>query len=446
MANIVSNIFSIPELRKRIIFTLMILAIFRIGAQIPCPGVDPVVLQEQVSAKESDSKGGSRDLFSFFNLFTGGALQKLSLFTLGIMPYISASIIMQLLQVVIPHLQRLSKEEGDYGRKKIQSYTKYGTVFICIVQGIGLLFWIQNPQYGLDKAIEGGVTPYFIFTFLLITTTGTMFLLWMGEQITERGIGNGVSLIILAGIVARLPQSFIELISGKESEPITILIILFVFFLVIMLVSIDAQAIRKIPVQYARRGMVGPRFAPQATHIPFKINPSGVIPIIFASSVILFPTQLLQWFGTGSTLLQDIANSLQPGRIPYSMLYMLLVVFFAYFYTAIYFNPVEIADNMKKQGGFIPGIRPGQNTANFLSKMLNRLTLPGAIFLGLIAICPDFVQRIWGVSGGFAQLMGGTSILIMVGVSLDTMKQIESHLLMRNYSGFLKKGKIVGRR
>ena len=443
MSNVINNILSIPELRKRILYTLLFLAIFRIGTQIPVPMVNPQVLEERM-AQKSDQGGG--DILDFFDLFTGGALQQLSLFTLGIMPYISSSIIMQLLQVVIPHLERLAKE-GDYGRKKIQKYTKYGTLFLCIVQGIGLLFWIKNPDLKILDAIEGhSLSTQFTLTFLITTTTGTMFLLWLGEQITNKGIGNGVSLIIMGGIIARLPHSVYQLFMEKAENPISILIVLTVFVLVIGLVTIDAQAVRKIPVQYAKR-VVGPKiFSPQATHIPFKINPSGVIPIIFASSVILFPTQIAYMFGRGNPLVETIANALRPGQLGYSVLYMLLVIFFAYFYTAIYFNPAEIAENMKKQGGFIPGIRPGQNTANFLSKMLNRITLPGSIFLGLIAIFPDIVQSYLKISANFARLMGGTSILIMVGVALDTVKQIESHLLMRNYKGFLKKGKIIGRR
>lgn len=453
MANVFSNIFSIKELRGRIIFTLLMLAVFRIGAQVPCPGINPEALFE-VFGKTAANQG----ILALLNLFSGGALGQFSLFSLGIMPYISASIIMQLLKVVVPSLDRLSKE-GSYGQKKIDMYTKYGTLVLCVVQSVGLLFLLKNQVLNQNTPAAERVLgttelePFFIFTFVLTMTTGTMFLLWIGERITERGIGNGVSLLIFAGIVARLPLSVVQLYNSVQNQPgsvIMLVIILVIFGIIVGLVVAEQQAIRKIPVQYAKRVVGNRMYGAQATHIPFKINPSGVIPIIFASSVIIFPSQLLGLFGSSSEILRTIANSLSPGKIPYVIIYMALVVFFAYFYTAIYFNPVEIADRLKKEGGFIPGIRPGSHTTEYLSKVLNRITLPGAIFLGLVAVFPDIIVRLFkgsiDIPREFAYLMGGTSLLIMVGVGLDTAKQIESHLLTRNMGGFLKKSKIKGRR
>ncbi len=450
MASILTNIFTIKELRNRLFFTMFILAVFRIGAQIPCPGIDPVTLYK-VFGKGAESGG----FLAILNLFSGGALGQFALFSLGIMPYISSSIIMQLLKVVIPALDKLSKE-GGYGQRKIELYTKYGTLVLCLVQSIGLIFLLQKqiiPKardahlivVGANNEISAG----FIFTFVLTMTTGSMFLLWLGDRITERGIGNGVSMLIFAGIVARLPISIVQLITqateAQALNPISLIIVLFVFAVLMGLVVAEQQATRKIPVQYAKRVVGNRMYGAQSTHIPFKINPSGVIPIIFASSVIIFPSQLIGFFGSGSKTLTQIANQLGPGQPVYVILYFLLVIFFAYFYTAIYFNPVEIADRLKKEGGFIPGIRPGTHTSGYLSKVLNRITLPGSIFLGFVAVFPDLINSQLSL-GSFAYLMGGTSLLIMVGVGLDTAKQIESHLLTRNLSGFMKKSKLKGRR
>ena len=447
----IQNIFRLPDLRTRLLFTVLILSIFRVGAQIPCPGINPNALLN-VFGSQADT-----GFLAFLNLFSGGALGQFALFSLGIMPYISASIIMQLLKVVIPTLDKLSKE-GAYGQKKIELYTKYGTLLLCLIQSIGLLFLLNNqvlqsshPDAGRVLGVEG-MTPFFIFTFILTMTTGTMFLLWMGERITEQGLGNGVSLLIFAGIVARLPQSVGQLYVNVQQQPgnvILMVVVLLIFVGVIGLVVAEQQATRRIPIQYAKRVVGNRMYGAQSTHIPFKINPSGVIPIIFASSVIIFPSQLIGLFGASSVILQDIANSLSPGHVSYVILYMLLVIFFAYFYTAIYFNPVEISDRLKKEGGFIPGIRPGSHTSSYLSKVLNRITLPGAIFLGLVAVFPDLVLRFFSnisIPTGFAYLMGGTSLLIMVGVGLDTAKHIESHLLTRNLPGFMKRTKLKGRR
>ena len=442
-----NNVFSIPELRTKLIYTLLILAIFRLGAQIPAPGVDPVQLQD-IMANMAERAGGG--IFTFINLFTGGALQQLSIFALGIMPYISSSIIMQLLQSVFPALDRLAKEEGPAGRRKIQLYIKLGTILIAVIQAIGLLLWIKHT--GIAKAIygyseKGSLPGYFPLVFIFTLTAGEMFLVWLGEMITNYGISNGASVLIFAGILARVPSATYQLFEAKGgSDLISVLVAILVFVIVMGLVVLNNQATRRVPVQYPKRFVGARMYAPTTSYIPFKMNPAGVIAIIFAASLILFPAQLLSWFGRTSPLLQKLANWFAPGNLAYFILYFLLVIFFSYFYTAIYFNPTEIAENLKKQGGFIPGIRPGQQTAEFLSKLLNRITLPGAIFTGIIAIFPDIVQLFLNIPRSFARLMGGTSILIIVGVALDMVQQIESHLLMRNKPGFLRKGKIIGRR
>ncbi len=444
MIKVIKNIFMVKDLRDRVLFTIFILTVFRIGAQIPCPGIDPSALFEAFG--EASQTG----ILGLLNLFSGGALGQFSLFALGIMPYISSSIIMQLLKVVIPALDKLSKE-GSYGQKKIELYTKYGTVLLCIIQSIGLIILLKNTVYSKSTdVVPGGMDWGFYLTFVLTMTTGSMFLLWLGERITEKGIGNGVSLLIFAGIVARLPMSLVELFTTVKDgnlNAITLVIVFFIFAVLIGLVVAEQTATRKIPVQYAKRVIGNRMYGAQSTHIPFKINPSGVIPIIFATSVIMFPAYLIGAFGSGNETLSSIANNLSPGHAPYIILYLFMVIFFAYFYTAIYFNPVEIADRLKKEGGFIPGIRPGTHTSSYLSKVLNRITLPGSIFLGFVAIFPDLVYEFTtNIPPNFRYLMGGTSLLIMVGVGLDTAKQIESHLLTRNLSGFMKKGKLRGRR
>lgn len=451
MANVVKDIWSIPELRKRILFTIGCLAIFRIGAQIPVPGIDAVALDAYY---QSGWSGGG--FLAFLNLFSGGALMQFSLMALGIMPYISSSIIMQLLQVVVPSLERLQKE-GPEGRKKIQMYTRYGTIVLCFVQAFGLLIflkqiveaaYLRNNLIIVDGLVEGG-GYFFQVLFLLTTTAGTMVLLWLGEQISERGIGNGVSLMIFAGIIARMPYSTITMIQSNEVSAIEILILLVIFVLVIGLVTTEQQAVRKIPVRYAKRVVGNKMYGAGNTHIPFKINPSGVIPVIFAASIIIFPNQILSMIGGTDvdSVFHKIANALSPGEFAYVIVYLLLVIAFAFFYTQIYFNPTEIAENMQKQGGDIPGIRPGEQTATYLQKVLNRITLPGAIFLGLVAVFPDVISSLMNLprSLSFVYLMGGTSLIIMVGVGLDTISQIESHLMMRNYSGFLRKGRVRGR-
>lgn len=447
MSNIIKNIFVIPELRKRILFTIGMLFIFRLGAHIPVPGINAADLAKVAGAASSQS-----GLLGLVNLFSGGALLKFSLFGLGIMPYISSSIIMQLLTVVIPHLERLSKE-GEQGRKKIQQYTRYGTILIAAIQAYGYIFILQNlaAQRPDLKVYPQGETM-FVIGFVMSITVGTVFLMWIGEQITERGIGNGISVLIFAGIVARLPQAIyqtVTLINSGVVNSVALLMLIGILMLVVGFVVLEQTGVRKIPVQYAKRVVGRKIYGAQATHIPFKINPSGVIPIIFASSVILFPAQIASFFPQNE-IMRWIAHQLDPkGSWFYYFFYTVLVVFFAYFYTAIQFNPNEIADNLKKHGGFIPGIRPGPNTASFLSKVLNRITLPGSIFLAAIALFPSVILLVPLFSAmppSLVYLMGGTSLLIIVAVDLELMKQIESHLLMRHYDGFMKKGRLRGGR
>ncbi len=414
------NVFKIPELKRRVLMTLGLLAAYRLGAHVPTPGIDAAALAALFNQMQSG-------LLGMVDLFSGVAL--------GIMPYISASIILQLLTVVIPALERLAKE-GEAGKKKITQYTRYGTIVLSLIQSFGIAVGLESmaPQGGLTLVPVPGWG--FRFMTMLTLTTGTALIMWLGEQISERGIGNGISLIIFAGIVVRLPSAVMssyQLIVTGELK-------LFVFLgLVVMMVLVTAAVIlmqegqRKIPVQYAKR-MVGRRMAMgQTTHIPLRINTAGVIPVIFASSLILFPATLTRFIQ--HPWMQAISEALSPGHLTYTALYCALIIFFTYFYTAIVFNPIDLADNMKKYGGFIPGVRPGKKTAEYIDRVLTRITLPGAIFLALISVLPDFLIRWFNVPFYF----GGTSLLIVVGVALDTVRQMESHLLMRNYEGFLRK-------
>ncbi len=453
MSNPIRNMFAIPELRKRILFTIIILVIVRIGTLIPVPGVNVDQL-EQFREDQKEESGGTEEtgLLELFDLFAGGALSRFSIMALGIMPYISASIILNLLQVVIPSLEKLAKEGGAYGKRKLQQYTRYLTIFLCVVQGIGFLtifnqIFIQpaGENYNII-AMAGGYSWPFWLMFILSVTTGTMFTLWLGEQITDRGIGNGVSLIIFANIIARIPSAIGQVVGSGDHDPIKLIIIIALFFVIIGLVTAETQATRNIPVKYGKHMVAGRMYKVSANHIPFKLTPAGVIPIIFASAIVMFPQQILGMIPSKPDWLTSLAVQLRPGEITYNVVYFLLVVALSYFYTQIYFNPAELADNIKRQGGFIPGIRAGKNTATYLSKVLNRITLPGSLFLGLVAIAPNIIAKVSGLPMSFSVLMGGTSLLIMVGVALDTIKQLESHLLMRNYGGFLKKGKIKGRR
>lgn len=427
----IKNIFNIPELRNRILFTLGMLAIYRIGAHIPTPGINGEALSEFLH-----KQGGA--LLGFLDIFSGGALSRLTIFALGIMPYISASIILQLLTVVIPHLTKLAKE-GERGRKKIIQYTRFGTIGIGIVQAFGIAVGLEGMNGGVFVPNKGWA---FRLMTVLTLTAGTAFLMWLGEQITERGIGNGISLIIFAGIVARLPAAVVEtyqLFEVGQLSGFWLLTLLFAMIGVIAAIVFLETGRRKIPVQYAKRVVGRKVFGGQSTHIPLKINTAGVIPPIFASSIIAFPATIAgfvqnQW-------VQDFGKMLAPGSLTYTVLYVGLIIFFCYFYTAVVLNPVDISDNMRKYGGFIPGIRPGQRTSDYIYRVLNRITFAGSLYLAAVCIIPEILIYKLGVPFYF----GGTSLLITVGVGLDTAQQIESHMLMRNYEGFLAKGRLKGR-
>lgn len=449
------NVFKVSEIRNRVLFTIGALIVFRLGAHISLPGIDMAALNKYFVDLQS-SGGGPAGFLDFLNLFTGGALKKFAIFGLGIMPYISSSIIMQLLQVVVPGLEKLAKE-GDYGRKKINMYTRYLAVLLCVVQGLGILVYFKSAiladaiakKFVIISTAGQTVTLGFAFTFILILTSGTMFLLWLGEQITERGIGNGVSLLIFGGIIARVPgvlyQTFQSTDFSQEAGAIRIVILLIVFVALIMLVTFLQQGERRVTVRYAKRVVGNKMFQGQNTYIPFKVDPAGVIAIIFASSLISFPSQILGSFGASSRILREIARVLSPGHPIYYVLYLILVVFFCYFYTAILYNPNEISEHIRKNGGFVPGIRPGEQTSQFLQKLLNRLIFPGALIIGFIAITPQIISKILRIPWGLATILGGTSLLIMVGVALDTLKQLESQLRTRNLEGFSKRGKLKGK-
>jgi len=428
------NTFKIPDLRNRIFFTLALLLVYRIGGHIPLPGID-----YQALAKFFQSQQG---LFGLLDMFAGGNLRKATIFALGIMPYISSSIIFQLLTAVVPYLEKLAKE-GESGKKKITQYTRYGTLILSAVQGLGIAVWLESRPGGLDLV----TTPGWAFKLLTVITltSGTAFIMWLGEKITERGIGNGISLIIFVGIVARLPSGIIktasQVLTREMSVPVMILVAV-IMVVVVAAVVIMQQGQRRVRVQYAKR-VVGRRvYGGQGTHIPLRVNTAGVIPVIFASSVIMFPQTILTFLNPDpASTLATIAKFFTPGHWLYYCFDAVLIIFFTYFYTAIVLNPQDMADNMKKYGGFIPGIRPGKNTAEYIDRILTRITLAGAIFLALIDILPTFLYRLFNVPFWF----GGTGLLIVVGVALDTMRQIESHLLMRHYEGFVKKGRLRGR-
>lgn len=434
MAEGIANIAKIPELRKRILFTIAMLGIYRIGVYVPTPGVSAEAVQRIVS---------QGTIFEIFNLFSGGALQQFSVFALGIMPYISASIILQLLTVAVPSLERLSKE-GDAGRKRITQYTRYGTVVLAMIQGFGI-------SYGLMQqgAVLPGTAPWqFYLTTMVTLAAGTSFLMWLGEMITERGIGNGISLIIFAGIVTRIPVGFRDAWSTKDQFGgfFGFLILVLFIGLIIGIIIFMERAQRRIPVQYAKRVVGRKMYGGQASHLPLKVNTAGVIPAIFASSIIMFPATIAQ-FAPGNVMKQ-IAGMLSQGWI-YLTLYAGLIIFFAFFYTAVTFNPVDVSENMKKYGGFIPGIRPGRSTSDYIDRVLTRITLGGALYVAAVCILPQLLIRQFGIPASLAYTFGGTSLLIVVGVAMDTLAQIESHLLTRHYEGFLGQkagGRFRGRR
>jgi preprotein translocase subunit SecY len=455
----VQNIFNVPDLRKRILFMLALLGVYRIGAHIPTPGIDSAALANFFSQ-------ASGTLFGFLDLFTGGNFRRLTIFALGIMPYITASIILQLLTVVWPYLEKLCKE-GELGRRKITTYTRYLTVVLSAVQSAGIAIAFQRQGVVVNPGIG------FILMTMLTLTTGTAFIMWLGEQITDRGIGNGMSLIIFAGIVVGLPTAIGEIyekISTNEWSVLTLLVLVAVMIVVVAFIVLVERGQRRIPVQYAKR-VVGRRvLGGQSTHLPLRVNTGGVIPVIFASSILTFPQTLGLAVRDNTTgfgrVLAGITDALRFGEPLYNVLYVLGIIFFAYFYTSIVFNPNEVADNMRKYGGFIPGIRPGKRTAEHVNSILTRITLVGGLYLALIAIIPEFmitglhVQNIpfvgprldavlpqWITQGLRVNFyFGGTSLLIVVGVAMDTIQMVESQLIMRHYDGFLKKGRIRGRR
>jgi preprotein translocase subunit SecY len=430
------NMFRIPELKRRLLFTGFILIIYRLGGHVPTPGVDPTALR-------SFFEGQQGTLLGLYDLFAGGNLSKATIFALGIMPYISASIILQLMQAVVPALEKLAKE-GDEGRAKITQYTRYGTVLLATIQAAGISIALEQFTGGAGEPVVPNAGLLFKFVTVVTLVSGTMFVMWLGEQITERGIGNGISLIITIGIIARYPTDLLQTVQQMRIGELTwIKLIPIMAFMVLVIASIIliTQGQRRIPVQYAKK-MVGRRmYGGASTHIPLKVNTAGVIPIIFAQSIIMFPATLAQYFPESGAM-QSLASIFAPGQPVYIIVYSTIIIFFAYFYTAVVLNPVDLADNMKKHGGFVPGIRPGKRTAEFIDRVLSRVTLPGAIFLAVIAVLPDLMIRYANVPFYF----GGTGLLIVVGVTLDTLQQIESHLMMRNYDGFMKRGKLRGRR
>ncbi|HEY2747934.1 MAG TPA: preprotein translocase subunit SecY [Polyangia bacterium] len=428
MASSIANIFKIPELRKRIAFTLALLAVYRIGIFISTPGANRAVMKQVMRASSGTFLG-------LFNMFSGGALEQLSIFALGIMPYISASIILQLLTVVVPALERLQKE-GQQGQKTINQYTRYGTIALSLVQSFFIARYFEglNRTYGQYGTVVANPGLGFELLTMVSLTTGTCFIMWLGEVITEKGIGNGISLIIFAGIVAGFPDAVVRLVQKSTStgdlNAFELFMILGIVIGVIAVIIFFEQGQRKIPVQYAKRVVGRKMYGGQSTHLPLKINVAGVIPPIFASSILMFPAQIASYVQT--PWMQKITDTLQPGDWRYNVLYVGLNVFFCYFYTAVTFNPVDVADNMKKYGGFIPGIRPGRATAEYIDRVLTRLTFGGAMYISAVCVLPSFMQQKFHVPFSF----GGTGLLIVVGVALDTVQQIESHLITRNYEGF----------
>lgn len=431
MLQSLSNSMKIPELRNRILFTLGMILVFRIGTHIPTPGVDAKLLTQSLPSSE---------LFSFLNMFSGGALRRFSVFALGIAPYINASIIMQLLVYVIPYFEHLAKEEGEEGRKLISQYTRYGTVLIGALQALGISFMLERYQVVPNPGLG------FKLMAVITLTAGTAFIMWLGEQMTARGIGNGISILITAGILAALPEAVVQqiaLFSGDAHDVVKVVFLLIFAVITIMAIVYVQDGVRKIPVQYAKR-VVGRRvYGGQNTYIPLRVNQAGVIPVIFASSILMFPSMVFNWVQSLESMQEAVKNPIvfwflnifNYNTATYIIIYVALIIFFTYFYTAITFNVQDLADNMKKYGGFIPGIRAGQKTVEFLERTVSRVTLAGGVFLAVVSVIPNFLISFMNVSFYF----GGTALLIVVGVAMDTMRQLESHLVTRHYEGFMKK-------
>ncbi|OPY78512.1 MAG: preprotein translocase subunit SecY [Syntrophorhabdus sp. PtaU1.Bin058] len=430
------NIGKIPELKRRIIATLALLAVYRIGVHIPTPGIDGTVL-----AGIFERARGT--LLGFFDMFAGGGLERLSVFALGIMPYISASIILQLLTVVVPTLERLSKE-GEAGRRKITQYTRYGTVIISLIQGFGISIGLEQMRGAGGEMVVYNPGWSFRLMTMITLTGGTSFIMWLGEQITEKGIGNGISLIIFAGIVARMPNAIagtMTLVNSGEMNWFVVLLLIAMMLVVVAFIIFMETSQRRIPVQYAKRVVGRKMYGGQATHLPLKINTAGVIPPIFASSIIMFPATIANFIQ--HPYMKRFSEMLTPGTILHELLYVGFIIFFCFFYTAIVFNPDNVADNMKKYGGYIPGIRPGKKTSEFIERILSRVTFIGAVYISFVCVLPTLLVRKFNVPFYF----GGTALLIVVGVALDTIQQIESHLILRHYDGLVKKSaRVKGRR
>jgi len=433
------NIFKIPDLRKKLIFTGLLLLVYRLGGKVPIPGIDKTALASMM-------QGYANSLLGLYDMFAGGFFSQASIFALGIMPYISASIIIQLLGAVIPYFQRLQKE-GEEGRKKIIQITRYGTVMIASLQSIGMSVFLTSQTTSVGPVVPN---PNFVFYFVTILTmvTGVIFVMWLGEQISDHGIGNGISLIIMVGIIANAPfvfrNQFIQIQNGLSNPFENVLLLVLMFGVTLVVVAVTT-GVRKIPVQYAKRVVGRKVYGGQATHIPLRILTAGVMPIIFAQALMFIPSTIASFFPQGNGFGDWLQIVFAPTHIVYSLFFAFLIIIFTYFYTAIAFNPVDVADNMKKQGGFIPGVRPGKSTSDYIDHILTRVTLPASVFLALIAVFPTFLSSFFNVDFSLASFYGGTSLLIIVGVALDTLQQIESHLLMRHYDGFLKTGKVKGR-
>ena len=437
MMNSVRSMFKIQELRQRLFFTLFVLFLARVGAHIPLPGIDAKLLA-------SAAAGMDNSLLGLWDMFAGGAFKRATVFALGIMPYISTSIIITLLGSVFPYFQRL-RNEGEAGRRKITQITRYGTVFLAAMQAWAVAGYLQNLKSGYES-----VVAYPGFSFVLMTmialVTGTMLLMWLGEQITDRGIGNGISLIIMINIISRLPATIsneITMLRAGARDLLVEIILIIVLVLVIGFVVYLTQGVRKIPVQYAKKVVGRKIYGGQSTYIPLRVNSSGVMPIIFAQTIVFIPNSLRMLFSNVDWLNRGWFTV---DNWPYWVVYSIIIILFAYFYTALSFNPTEVADNMKKNGGFIPGIRPGKKTAEYLDNIITRITLPGAIMLAVVAILPYVLMKVFNIDYNLASFFGGTSVIILVGVALDTLQQIESHLISRHYDGFMKKGKLKGRR
>jgi len=421
----IANIAKIPELRRRILFTLAMLAVYRVGVFVTIPDVNRVEMSHVVT------KGGSGSFLGMFNMFSGGALEQLSIFALGIMPYITSSIVMQLLTVVVPKLDQLNKE-GEQGRQKINQYTRYGTILVASVQAWFIATYVESLSRGGAEVVADPGLGFRLMTVLTLTA-GSCFVMWVGELITDKGIGNGASLIIFAGIVAAMPDALTQFLVGGGQGGTSGLVIAFMAFLVVGTIAAICyfeRAHRRIPVQYTKRQVGRKMYQGAQSYLPLKINVSGVIPPIFASSILMFPSQIANM--SGSMWMQEFASVLHPADWRYNLLFTILIIFFAFFYTSVVFNPVDVADNLKKSGGFVPGIRPGKNTATYIEKVLTRITFAGAIYLSVVCMIPAFLQKFFQVPFQF----GGTGLLIVVGVALDTVQQIESHLITRNYEGF----------